>query len=130
MQGLELRVHRRQAGAHPQGGAERARRVVLMGDGCPEPRDHRVADELLHRAALGLDLLAHGREVAIEDLAKLFGIEPLAQCGGAAEVGEQERDELAFVAAAGGVDGRAGTARGTEPGIPPATARRTSHRER
>ena len=45
--------------AHLPGGAHRAQRVVLVRDRHPEDGHHRVADELLHRAAVPLEDRAH-----------------------------------------------------------------------
>ena len=51
---------------HPQCGAKRARRVVLVRDRHAEHRHHRVADELLDRASFCLDLLPHRLPVRAE----------------------------------------------------------------
>jgi hypothetical protein len=63
--------------------------VVLVGHGNPEDGHHCVADELLDRPSVSLDLGASFIEVAGDDLAERLGIQPLAKLGGAGDVGEQ-----------------------------------------
>jgi hypothetical protein len=49
---------------HLDCGPERAERVVLVHDRHAEHGHHRIADELLHRAAVPLDDRLHPLEVA------------------------------------------------------------------
>ena len=67
--------------------------VVLLRDRRAPDRHHRVADELLHRAAVALDHVRARVEVAREELARLLGVAGLGGGGEADEVGEQHRDE-------------------------------------
>jgi hypothetical protein len=76
---LELLVEGGQALAHlggrphcPQGG-------VLVHGRDPEHSHDRIADELLHRAAVLLEHPAHLLEVALHDPAHHLGIRPLAE---------------------------------------------------
>ena len=75
-------------------------RVVLVRGRHAEGGHHRVADELLDGAALGLDLLAHRLKYASHHLAEPLRIEPFAEGGRPGDVGEQDRDELALLAGA------------------------------
>jgi hypothetical protein len=52
----------------PKGGAKGSIGVVLVRRGNPERRHHRIADELLDRSLLGLDLGPHGVEVGGHDV--------------------------------------------------------------
>ena len=61
---IELRVQPGERLAHVRGGAHRPQRVVLADVRHPEDRHHRVADELLDRAAVPLDRRTHRVEVA------------------------------------------------------------------
>ena len=70
--------------------------VVLGRDRRAPDRHHRVADELLDRAAVELDQPPAGVEVAGEQLARVLGV-ALSESGGEAdEVGEEDRDEPAL----------------------------------
>ena len=73
------------------GGAERAFRIVLMRDRRAEQGEQRIADELVDEAAKAL----HGRGQFLEQfvLQRLHDlrVEPLAERGEAAQVGEQDR---------------------------------------
>src|SRR6185369_15967723 len=95
----ERRVEPRQLAAHVDGRPNRTQGVVLMERGYPEDRDHRVADELLDRAAVALEDLAHRLEEAAHDRPQRFGVQALAEIGGAGDVGEDDRDHLARLAA-------------------------------
>ena len=69
-------------------------RVVLMRRRHPEDRHHGIADELLHRAAVGLDDCLHPLEVAGEQDPQCLGIRLLAQCSRADQVAEENGDGL------------------------------------
>ena len=87
---------------HPPAGAQGACGVVLVCGRHPERRHHGVADELLDRPALGLDLLAHRLRVGLHHLAEPFGIEALAELGRPGDVGEHDRDEPPLLPGASG----------------------------
>jgi hypothetical protein len=71
--------------------------IILMGDGSPEQREHRIARILLDRAPIPLDLTAHSLEVFRLDVAKLLGIESLRERSEAHQVAEQGRDQAALL---------------------------------
>ena len=73
--------------------------IVLVGHRRAEERHHRVADELLDRAAVPLELLPHTRVVRPEDRLDVLGVESLGTRREADEVAEEDRDDLAFTAA-------------------------------
>ena len=72
---------------------DRALRVVLVRDGHAPDRHHRVADELLDRAAVALDDQAGFLEVAGEQLSDLLGVAALGQGGEPDEVTEDDGGE-------------------------------------
>ena len=76
---------------HLDRGPHRAQAVVLVGQRHAEDRDHRVADELLHPAAVALDGRAHLGEVALQDRAQQFGVVALSQAGRSDQIAEQRR---------------------------------------
>ena len=82
--------------AHGQGRGHRAVGVVAVGGGQAEHRHHRVADELLHRAAVLLDRLARDRVVTGKQAAHLLRVELLAERGRARHVGEEDGDDAAL----------------------------------
>ena len=67
-----------------------------MRDRRAEERHHRVADELLHRAAATLELVTQPLVVRRQHRLHVLGIEPLGSAGEADEIGEQDRDDLPF----------------------------------
>ena len=71
-------------------------RVVLLRDRRAPERHHRVADELLDRAAVALNRRPRKVEVAREELSRLLGIPRLGRGGEADEVDEEHGDEPAF----------------------------------
>ena len=95
-----------------------ARRARIGSSSCaagtPNDRHHGVADELLDRAAFGLDLLAHRREVARHHLAEVFGVEPFAELRRTGDVGEQDRDDPPLFGASRGSRASARTKDRTE----------------
>src|SRR5262249_57393460 len=66
-----------------------------VGDGTPEARAHRVAGELLHRAAVPLDRGPRLLEVPNHDLPYGLRIDPLAKGRRADHVAEEQRRLLA-----------------------------------
>ena len=75
----QLVAERRQPLADLRHGTDGPQRVVLVRDGDAEHRHRRVADELLHRAAVPLHDQADLFEVAAHRPAHRLGIEPLAE---------------------------------------------------
>ena len=76
------------------GGPDGAQRVVLVRDRYAEDGHHRVADELLDRAAVTLDRPPGGGEVAVEHAPQRLRVERLRELGRLDEVGEEDRDRL------------------------------------
>ena len=77
---LELRVAAVQLAdrvADPERRPDSPLRVVAVPDRRAEDRHHRIADELLDRAAAGLDLRTHALEVRRLDRTNVFRIELL-----------------------------------------------------
>ena len=77
--GLEARAERLDRVDDLEGRADAALGVVLVGDRGAPDRHHRVADELLDRAAVALDLLPGGVEVPAQQLADLLGVPALGE---------------------------------------------------
>jgi hypothetical protein len=92
---LELGVELAEPIPHLVGGADGTQRIVLVGDRDAEHGHHRVADELLDRAAVMLEHGAHLREVPAHDGAQGFRVEPLAEGRRTGDVRKQDRDRLA-----------------------------------
>ncbi len=92
---LELLVERTQRIPHLGRRAHGADRVVLVEVRDAEDGDDRVADELLDRASVPLDGTAHLVVVPGDDLAERFGVQRLAELGGAGQVAEDDGHELA-----------------------------------
>ena len=93
--GLEVDVERVHRGHQVEGRPAAAQGVVLARGRDAEDAHHRVADELLDRAAVAGERPLAGREVAHLDVAERLGIEPLAEGGGAGLVGEDDGHLLA-----------------------------------
>ena len=83
--------------AHGQRRGDRAVRVVAVRGRQAEHSHHRVADELLHRAAVLLDALAGDAVVAGQDPPHLFRVELLAERGRSGHVGEEHGDDAALL---------------------------------
>ena len=77
-------------------GAYGALCVVLVRDRRAEDRHHRVADELLHRAAEALELVPQAGVVRAEQRAHLLRIHLLGARREAHEIGEEDGDDLAL----------------------------------
>jgi len=84
----ERRLHRR---SRPNG----AQRIVLANPRQAEDRHHRVADELLDRAAVRRDGVAHRVEVQAHHLSQRLRVEGLGEARRPLQVAEQNRHELA-----------------------------------
>ena len=82
----------------PQAGADGPLGVVLMDDGGTEDRHHRVADELLHRAAVALDLPAQARVVRPHGRADVLGIGGLRAGCKPDQIAEEDGHELPLFA--------------------------------
>ena len=65
--------------------------------GIAEHGQDRVADELLGRPAVSLDLAVDELEELALELADLLGVEPLGECRRAREVGEEDGDDAALL---------------------------------
>ena len=94
---LELDVERRQRLLHLVRRPDGAQGVVLVELRQAEDGHDRVADELLDRPAMPLELRAHCVEVARHYLAERLGVEPLAEARRPFQVGEDDRDGLAHL---------------------------------
>ena len=70
--------------------------IVLARDRRSPDRHHRVADELLDRAAVALDDLAAQVEVARQQLPRVLGVTALGQGRESDEVGEEDRNQAAL----------------------------------
>jgi hypothetical protein len=79
---------------HPPRGADGADGVVLVHGGHAEDGHDRVADELLDRAALGLDLGCQRREEVPHQVAELLRVERFRPPRRADDVREEDGDEL------------------------------------
>jgi hypothetical protein len=99
---------------HLDRGAHRADRVVLGHARHAEGAHHAVAEQLHHAAAVGLDRRAHRAVVAVHEAAHGLRVEPLVQRGGADQVGEDDRDDLARRRGFAGGRGQGGAAGVTE----------------
>jgi len=95
----DFRAERRQPGLDRQRGTQRAGGVVVVARGLLEQRHHAVAEELVDGAALGVDGVEDDLERAVEDIADVFGVEPLGHRGEAGDVTEKDGDVLAHAAA-------------------------------
>ena len=89
----EIRVDRGHGRDEVECGAHRALGVVLVRDRCAPDGHHRVADELLERAAVALDDLTSDVEVAGQELARVLRVPRLGGCREADQVGEEDGDE-------------------------------------
>ena len=86
---LQLVAEALQRRLHAEGRAHGALRRVFVCDGRAEQRHDAVAGELIDRALVAVDLIAQDPEAAVHDAVDLLGVEAFAQCGEAADVGEQ-----------------------------------------
>ena len=121
--GVDLEAHQRLAGVDPhpdldgaagdagqgvdlvdeaQTCAHRPFGVVLVQDGHAEHGDDGVADELLHRPAVGLDRLASHGVVAAQEAVDQLGVVALRERGEADEVAEERGDDAALFGVARG----------------------------
>ena len=78
-------------GLHREAGADGALGVVLVGDRSAEHAHHVVADVLVDRPAVALDLLAEPAQRAVDERLHRLRVEALGDGRVAGEVGEQDR---------------------------------------
>ena len=83
---------------HLDRGAAGTQRVVLVRLRDAEDGHHRIADELLHRAAVRLDDRLHPLEVAGEQRSQRLRVGRLSELRRTGDVAEQHRDHLALLA--------------------------------
>ena len=76
---LQLVVQAFQRPPHLERGPDRPQRVVLVHQRHPEHRHHRVADELLHQAAVPLEHRPHLRVVTAEHVPERLRVESLPE---------------------------------------------------
>ena len=92
---LEPVVQQLERAAHLVGGPDGAQRVVLVDERHAEDGHDRVADELLHGAAVPLEHRPHLVEVADHHAPHRLGIHALAEAREARDVAEQDGHRLA-----------------------------------
>ncbi len=114
-------------------GANRALGVVLVRDRRAEDRHHRVPDELLHGAAVPLDLLPQARVVRPDPRADILRVGGIRGRREADQVAEEDGDDLALLHRRGRrLHGQRGTTERTERKVPREllTARRAGRHAR
>ena len=88
--------------AHPvaddEGGPHRALGIVLVRNRRSEEGHHRIADELLDRPAVALELGAQAGVIRLEHRADILGVHLLGSAREADEVGEENGHDLALLA--------------------------------
>ena len=89
-------AHRLQVTLDGQGGAERAVRVVLVGDGGAEERHDAVAQELVDGALEAVDRAQDDLEDPVHDAVDLLGVQALGHRREAGDVREHHADLLAL----------------------------------
>ena len=94
---LQFGVQRLERLAHTARCPNRADRIVLVRARDTEDRHDRVADELLHRATVGVDHELHLVEESTHHAAKGLRIQAFTERGRAGDIGEQDRDDLAHL---------------------------------
>src|SRR5262249_45297956 len=85
--------------ADRQRGTHRPLRIVLPCNRSTEQRHHGVADELLHRSAPALELVAKPLVVRAQDAGDVLGVELLRRRRETDEIGEEDGDDLALARA-------------------------------
>ena len=93
---LELVLDRELADG--ESGADGSLGIVLVGDGSAEQRHDRVADELLDRASVALQLGAKASVVRAEERLHVLRVHRLRLRREPDEVAEEDGDDLAFSA--------------------------------
>src|SRR5581483_3725715 len=82
---------------HRERRAQRALRIVLVRDRCPEDHEDRVADELLDRSVVSDRLFGEVLEDAGHEDLQLLGVHLIGELREAREVGEEDGDESALL---------------------------------
>src|SRR6185436_9707058 len=77
--------------------ANRSLGIVFVRHRCAEERDDGIADELLDRAAMALELVPEAGVIRREQCPDVLGIELLGARGEADEIGEENGDDLALL---------------------------------
>ena len=80
----------------PQGGVERALRMILMGNRRPKQGKDTVAGGLNDVAVVATHRIDHQLEGRVDDGARFLGIQILLKAGGVYDVDEERRDEFAL----------------------------------
>ena len=101
---------------------DRALGVVLVRHRCAEHGHDRVADELLHRTAVALDLLAQARMVGADAAPGRPPGRPLGGGGEADQVAEEHRDDLALLERQGPRASASGAAQNGQNGNSPGSS--------
>ena len=91
---LELLVEESERFPHVARGANGPEGVVLVGGGDAEDGHHRIADELLHGAAMAFDRLGHRCEVPRHHPPDRLGVQSVPERRRARDVAEDHRDGL------------------------------------
>jgi hypothetical protein len=98
-------------------GTDGALRIVLVRNRRAEQGHDGVPDELLHRPAEALELVAEVLPVRRQQRANVLGVHPLGARREADEVGEEDGDDLALLAPRLGRGGKHAPAAVAEPRI-------------
>jgi hypothetical protein len=96
---LQVHIQEREFLAHVVRCARGTQGVVFVHDGDSEDGHDGIADELLHRAAVTFEHPAGDCEVAFHHPSQRLRIEPLAKRSRSRDVAEEDRDDLAELAA-------------------------------
>ena len=91
---LELLIEESERFPHVARGANGPEGVVLVGGGDAEDGHHRIADELLHGAAMAFDRLGHRCEVPRHHPPDRLGVQSVPERRRARDVAEDHRDGL------------------------------------
>ena len=86
-------IQLRHPGLHGQRCPDGPLGIVVVRGGVAEDRDDGIADELLDRPAVALDLLGHGPEERLQDAPQLLGVEAGGELGRRREVREHDRHD-------------------------------------
>jgi hypothetical protein len=95
---VEVQAEARDALQDPQGRPDRSLGVVLVGGRGSEERHHPIAEEPVHVAAVAGDLARQDVVVGEQERPHVLGVERLGAGGEPGQIGEQDRDDPAFLA--------------------------------
>ena len=95
---LQVVVELRDRQLHREGRADGALGIVLVRHRRPEDRHDGVADVLVDRPAVALDLARQRAKERGQDSTQVFGVEPFPERGRARQVGEQDGDQTPVLA--------------------------------